>query len=606
MSSSEVRRVAIVGLGPKGLFALERLLAHLGTRESSSPVEVHLFHKEGRFGVSPVYAEDQPDYIILNVAVGEVDAWGADEPPSRGGRGPNFVEWYGRRHLEAAPLTGEEFLGRAQVGHYLAEAFERIARDVPPGTRLVPHRGEVVDLAKEESGFRLHWQDQEGVEQTLVCERVLLTTGHSCRRLGPREREWRTFAGRHEFARFIPFVYPVQRVLAEILPKDRVAIKGLGLTCIDAVLQLTEGRGGRFERDRLGILRYRPSGEEPREIFPFSRTGLPMAPKAADLPDYLRPLTFCSRERLERLRRRGKVSLASVRHLLELEMQRCYYEWAMSGEFAERLAAMEADESAQRALVEAFHRARPDVPPFDPAPILDPAGDERFENGRAYHDFVTRYMGVEIERARRGFAGDGLKSAIDIWFEARYAIGEALAYGGLTPEAHQDLLEDLAPRLKRVVFGPPLINLEKLRALADAGLLDFSAARAPRVFADEEAGVFALENECGDVFQAEVLIDGRYPEMKLTEDATPLYRNLLRRGLVRPFTNQNGDGKSYQPGALDHTDGTQRVIDAEGRAHPNLHVIGIPTEGNLLGNFTIVRGEVSDAWARETVARLAP
>ena len=61
-------------------------------------------------------------------------------------------------------------------------------------------------------------------------------------------------------------------------------MKGIGLTFIDAVLSLTEGRGGTFERMPDGRLSYRASGGEPATILPFSRSGLPMAPKPHDLP----------------------------------------------------------------------------------------------------------------------------------------------------------------------------------------------------------------------------------------------------------------------------------------------------------------------------------
>ena len=63
---------------------------------------------------------------------------------------------------------------------------------------------------------------------------------------------------------------------------------GLGSTFIDAALELTEGRGGAFARNAAGALVYSPSGQEPAKILPFSRTGLPMSPKSANLP-YGRP-----------------------------------------------------------------------------------------------------------------------------------------------------------------------------------------------------------------------------------------------------------------------------------------------------------------------------
>src|SRR5262249_53559242 len=161
----------------------------------------------------------------------------------------------------------------------------------------------------------------------------------------------------------------------------------------------------------------------------------------------------------------------------------------------------------------------------------------------------------------------------------------------------------------RIVFGPPIINIEKLLALVRAGLIDFSVARNPCVLADESAGCFELK--CDEnpkaVMQAEILVDARYPSTNILSDAAPLYRNLQRRGLVRAFENRSlsPDVLGYVPGAIDMTEGSNFVVDAEGVANEDISVIGIPTEGNLIGNKTIARGDYPGTWAAQVVRQLA-
>jgi len=48
----------------------------------------------------------------------------------------------------------------------------------------------------------------------------------------------------------------------------------MGVSAVDQILWLTEGRGGRFEQAADGQLRYTRSGDEPASIVPFSGTGL--------------------------------------------------------------------------------------------------------------------------------------------------------------------------------------------------------------------------------------------------------------------------------------------------------------------------------------------
>ncbi|HEX3581117.1 MAG TPA: FAD/NAD(P)-binding protein [Thermoanaerobaculia bacterium] len=500
--------VAIIGLGPKGLYCLERLCAEYAAYAPDGSLVVHIFDREK---CSPIYDTDQPDHILVNVAVGEIDLWDATDPPPAAGRGPSFMEWYG------APLTGNEYLPRAVVGRYLRDCLHRIIDHAPPGMTIVHHAQEVTDI---ENG-RLE-------PSSIHADKILLATGHQ-RRGADVSSAWPRDSAAdaaHERTRrplpsvFIPFVYPVKEMMRPVPAGSRVAMLGIGLTFIDAVLELTEGRGGRFEAET-----YVRSGGEPAVIYPYSRTGLPMTPKPNALPPP-RPLHFVTDEALAELRRRGPVDFErDVIPLIDRELEG-----------------------------------------FDWRTAINPAVDD-----------VTRYMEEAIASAKREV------TPISLWYEIRTALNNVLSFGGFTPESHRALIDEYFPRFKRVVFGPPVINAEKILALTKAGIIDFRYSRAPRI---------------DDV---DVLIDARFPKTDITTDPSPLYRNLCRRGTIRPF--RNGD---YAPGAIDMTPGTHCVIGADGAVDENIAVIGIPTEGNFVGNLTIGRDPFAARWAREVVLSLRP
>jgi uncharacterized NAD(P)/FAD-binding protein YdhS len=463
--------VAIIGLGPKGLYCLESLCAEFAARPLDGGLTVHIFD---RAECSPVYDTTQPDHILVNVAVGEIDLWE--------GRGPSFMEWYGE------PLTGNEYLPRSVVGRYLRECLQRMLDQAPAGMTIEYHREEVTDI----DGDRL---EPSGIR----ADKILLATGHQ----------------RHES------VYPVTEAMRAVPAGARVAMLGIGLTFIDAVLELTEGRGGRFVDGT-----YVRSGNEPAVIFPYSRTGLPMTPKPVDLPPEPRKLRFVTEEALAELRRRGQVDFErDVVPLIDREF----------GDFEWRAA-------------------------------IDPEVDD-----------ITRYMEDAIASAKREV------SPISLWYEMRIAINSVLRFGGFTPESHRALIEYYFPRFKRVVFGPPVVNAEKILALTKAGVIDFRHSRAARI-----DGV-------------DVCIDARFPKTDITNDPSPLYRNLCRRGTIRRF--RNGD---YAPGAIDMTEGMQCVIGADGEVHENIAVIGIPTEGNSVGNLTIGRDPFAARWASDVIRSFLP
>jgi hypothetical protein len=605
--------VAVIGLGPKGFYCLERLLAEFKARPLEHPLHIHVFNRSINFGASEIYDPALPDYILVNLSVGEVDLWTEEEPPGVAGRGPNFLTWYQEVFHPQKPLRGDEYLSRALVGRYLIEGFQCLLHHLPPDVTVWCHAGEVADIRQLEKGYQLEFAGENGPTEQIPADKILLATGHSRIVPGAEEKRYQAFASGHSNAVFIPFVYPVVETMRQIPAGARVAMRGIGLTFIDAALELTEGRGGRFQRASDGSLFYQASGREPQSIIPFSRTGLPAAPKAYDLPLIDRPLTFFTHSALNDLKKQAgneKLDLErDIWPLFELEMEFQYYLAAMGdGTEKKELESCANNAEGMRRVIESYLCAHPEKQRFDYRTLLDPVGARRFESGEQFASFVECYMEQEIDSARQGLTGCGVKSAAHIWYEIRKTLGSVLQFGGLTPESHRKLIEHYYPRLKRVAFGPALINTEKLLALQRAGLLDFSVARSPRVLTDDDADCFELRCDeiPGAVVQAEILVEARYPSMSVPQDATPLYRNLQRRGMVRAYENQPvaGGSSSYCPGAIDMVQGSRFVIDGKGAVNQDIAVIGIPTEGNLVGNLTVTRDSYASFWAGEVVRQL--
>lgn len=606
--------MAIIGLGPKGLYCLERLLAEYAARRLHQPLAIHVFNGSANFGASPIYDPALPDYILVNLSVGEIDLWSVQDPPSAAGRGANFLAWHQQTFQPPEPLTGEEYLPRAVVGRYLIEGFHRITSHLPNRVTLSCHVGEVMDVRPMEQGYLLDFVDAGGSKQQIPADKVLLATGHSRVMPGTDANFYQSFAKQHTKAVFIPFVYPVVENMAPIPAGSRVAMRGIGLTFIDSVLEITEGRGGRFQRTPDGSLCYQASGKEPRSILPFSRTGLPAAPRAYDLPQVDRPLTFFTHNALAALTARapnGKLDLEDdLLPLLEMEMEFQYYMAEMKDNADRSQLQGCANNTAQmRHFINSYLQGHPGMERFDFRSLLDPVDGCKFNNGPEFSRFVEHHMEQEIAHARRGLADSGIKSAAHIWYEVRKTLGSVLQFGGLKPESQRRLMEYYYPRLKRISFGPPIINIEKLLSLERAGILEFSVARSPVIRPDDSTGCFELmsEKNGGATAQAEVLVDATYPRVNLARDATPLYRNLQDRGLVRPYQNQSvdRDGPSYCPGAIDMIKGFQFVVDKGGVSNPDIAVIGIPTEGNLVGNLTVTQDDYPGSWAAQVIRQFA-
>ncbi|HEX2053882.1 MAG TPA: FAD/NAD(P)-binding protein, partial [Actinomycetota bacterium] len=523
-----------MGLGPKGLYCLERLLAHYYAAPTSRRLHVDVFNRTGLFGASPIYDPELPDYLIVNIKVGEIDIWDSRDPPPVVGDGQSFVAWCSSSSASRQSITGEEYLPRALVGQYLVDAFRLLLSKLPSGVTVACHVGEVVDIEPSGAGYSVIVVSK-GRAQRTAADTIMLATGHSRTRQDGRQRRWSGFSARHPSCAFVPFVYPVEARMAPIPPGSTVACCGLGLTFIDALLELTEGRGGRFLRLDGRSLVYRPSGREPGRILPFSRSGLPMLPKPDDIPTTQHRLRFATAERFERLRRAspgGTLELeGEVWSLCELEMEAGYYRVLMRDKGSLRcLEAAGGDPQAAWDAIDGYLSEHPDDR-LDWEEVLDPVSGWKAGNGPDFDRCINSYLRREIARAHEGEAGSPIKAALAVWYEVRGALGTLLRKGAFTPRAHRTLLREVLPRFKRVAFGPPAGNLEKLLALNDAGIVDFSVARNPAVTLDETAGLYLLSSSrFPGRARAEILVDARYPQVDLANDASPLVRNLLSRG----------------------------------------------------------------------------
>ncbi|MFG2337309.1 FAD/NAD(P)-binding protein [Streptomyces yangpuensis] len=314
-ATREPYRLAVVGGGPRATYALERLSATIDRLGEGHRLEVDLYERTGAFGAGRAHGPDQARTSYLN-RIGAQVGFAADETVTGAGplrppaERPTLHEWCRRRFEETGDpdldLGPEDWPRRYVHGLALRDMFDSYAADLRrhPGAELRLHHAEVVDIAPA-AGDRLEVVTADGARRT--ADEVLLLTGHSYhdpRRSAGSPGAGPAAAGR---TRHVPHPYPLERELdAESCGPDAVVgCAGMGLTAIDTILHLTEGRGGSFHPDGPGLA-YRPSGREPAAVVAFSGSGLftfarPDNHKPADGGgDH--PGTFLTREAVDRLR----------------------------------------------------------------------------------------------------------------------------------------------------------------------------------------------------------------------------------------------------------------------------------------------------------------
>ncbi|GAA3849424.1 FAD/NAD(P)-binding protein [Brevibacterium ammoniilyticum] len=333
--------VAIIGVGPRGLSVLERLVALASARWSPArgPITVHLIDPYPP-GAGIVWRTDQPTSLLMNTTIGEQTifpdascsflgevpdesgessggtgatssrsdspAEATDSPAEATDRergtsgdrsaesggddrspfGPSMAEWY--RARGGTEPVDSTFPSRTLYGEYLRDAYAGIRDAAPDFLDIVEHRTRaesVIDLPAVD----LPGEPAEAVPPQLVrCEdgttiiaaAVVLAVGHIPS--APTEERARLAAyAQRSGGIYIPQSLPAEAPLTEVPPHARVIIRGMGLNYFDVQTLLTIERGGRFDAvgsTDAGAVRYTASGTEP-VLFLGSRRGIPYRSK---------------------------------------------------------------------------------------------------------------------------------------------------------------------------------------------------------------------------------------------------------------------------------------------------------------------------------------
>jgi diaminopimelate decarboxylase len=402
-------QIAIVGCGPKGLYALDSL-CEAARCEPEHRFAVHIFEPSAHLGAGPVYDPRQPEVLLMNFPAGLISAW-------TDGRGPSFLEWAAGG---PSPVDAGDYVPRAHVGRYLFWCFECVVAQAPSNMSLIQHQMRVDAVNRKGGRWRI------SPENTTV-DHVLITTGHQD---GFRYRVADT-------RNHIPSPFPIDQRLTQtaVPPNSTVRCKGFALTFIDTMLALTEGRGGVFTLSATGY-NYTPSGAEPRHIAPFSRSCRPMRAKVeAALFTQPQDDAFWDDRRAE-LSRILNTPDATFNHHI----------WPAYLSFSDQVLGNSSGTSAE------FYAHRSQII-FTPNEIRQ---DLR--------------IGYDIAMGRR--AQDSAWALAEVWRRCYPQLINWISHRDTgADDAHY--FRQIAAEMERLAFGPPAQNIGKLITLEEAGVVSF-------------------------------------------------------------------------------------------------------------------------------------
>jgi FAD-NAD(P)-binding len=578
-------RIAIVGLGPWGVCALERVVT-TARRELRAGVDVAVHVIEPGTPGSGVYDVNQPDYLLLNNPCGELSLYPFEIEDDQPYYGVGLHEWAvarGYRWVDdrcvidstGQPIEAHHFLPRRLMGEYLQWFYRALVASAPPGVHIVHHPTAAIDVVARSNGAEeLHLANGG----TVVVDHVIVTSGHTANQHADDDRR-------------ILNPYPVGSYVDAIPTDATVAVSGMGLVAVDVVTALTIGRGGRFVENGSG-LNYLPSGREPA-LQLFCRSGLPFTAKSVTGKDrsvVYKPV-ICTDAALEALngRSNGRRRHVNVRsELLPLlfgEMHARYYAqvaFQASGTVAdgaavrERLGAAWAEGRFEAEL----ERLAARYGSFD-AQALFFGHQPKYGCSDDYERFVYQELTDDLREAQVPDGASPVKSAGQVFRIFRDKMRTVVEQGGLSLDSYLDFNADICSRIHRLVAGPPALRTRQVLALMDAGMLRMPYGPAPaQGLAVSGADPAAARTRISSTaFEApyredvDIVIRGHLEEPRIAGSASQLLTRLYSRGRVSQF--RYGE---VAVGSVDLTPDSH-PIDVEGRPQPTISMFGVLTEG---------------------------
>ena len=620
-------RIVFVGGGPKTTGLLFALAAHARADRAAFPPVVEIVVIDPfRPGGGRIWRHDQAQVLWMNSLAEDVTIFpdadaSVPHPPITG---PSLAEWAGSRDLThlGAPARGlraGDFAPRRVQAAYLAWAFDRAVESLPDGFTVTTVRGLAVAAeARGEQHLVRYAKNAPGNLATapggvptarrteaVVADVLVLAQGFLEVEPDEQTHTLLSYADEHRLGYVAPG-YTADIDLSNVPAGEDVLVRGMGLALIDAMMLLTESRGGVFEGTPDGSidgpLTYRPSGREPI-LWVGSRRGVPYKSKLGYRPEGLAigPTRWLTEDTVRALvRDDGTVSADDVLFpLLEAELATAHYvelatryagrTTAGEQDFLEHFAAWHSAFAAGDATGAAAKReewvrfAEATVPDpqdrFDLSHLDRPFADALFGSREGFDEAVAAYTRAEIDRAANSrFSQD---SAVFFALVSAYYVTRGLVAAGLFTPADRSRNIDgrLHGLFSYIASGPPPERLENLLALHRAGIVKFLGADV-RVGVDPERPAFVATSAVHpDTVRTQWLIDARLAPVSAARATDPLLRGLVEGGQLL-LEADGGDAAKLI------TDARGRAVAPDGTAHTGLFLVGPSVAASTPEAFT--------------------
>jgi len=510
-----IRKLAIIGVGPRGGYALERLIKELVEQNKLFNIQISLFEATSNFGNGQIYDTKQVLSNWINITERILELEERQRIQNKGlqiNSFPSYHQWIQRDYKSIAKVEFDIYPPRAKVGQYLFKRFQSLIDPLIKSKIVTLHKELVKEIRFIDHEKLELWVDEHSHE---VFDEVLLTIGHQPTKLSKQISDWENYASGHNNLDLFKSAYPVKDYLhsKNLNNESIIAIRGFGLAMIDVARAIAERFGSFVIKDKHNrACAYQIEQEIKTIIIPFSLDGLPPAPK---------PLNAKIDETF-------KVSALSI-SIFEKEIgNKKIQKEAKSPDF----------------LIKSFARIAVDI-------YSDLAKDNKLQvpSNQELEKLICRWLkdqNIEhtlftplkqaAEKSMRDFvamATGYLPPSLDycigqVWRHCQPTIYKALSYNKCSDQVFAEIIK-LDESTKRYSYGPPVESIQQLLALLDAGFLNLDLVDDPDIELANQG--WSLEKLSNQII-ATIMIDSVVDAPKIKSVSSSIVKQLLADDLM--------------------------------------------------------------------------
>lgn len=585
-------KVGIIGAGPRGVLVTSQLFNQYKYHsEQTEPLSITLFDPTGIGG--RVWRTDQSDELIMNSAADQITLFtdASVNMSSKVYDGPSLFEWarsdeanqYLAAHgyspdiiAAAAQLKINGYAPRVLFGAYIKWFYDDLISQQPTEISTSLMKAQVTDLNYDTD----HKPTIKTDDGTYTFDKVVMSLGQQDNYLSDEEQSLATYA-RENALTYIAPTHPGDADLSSIPAGEPAIIRGLGLSFIDYVSELTLGRGGHYMQNEDGSLFYQPSGREPR-IVAGSGRGIPYYPKPINEKGYgeCEVPKFLTKENIQKNSVDGKLPFDRFMDLLLSDLELVFYKLTINDKYPYKSANEFEKEFLsnpdKNSVLKQFGFQEEDA--FEWDYIINPFKDVQAIGTEDYQSILINWLNNEIADSTKGSKTGPLAAARDLLRDFRPTFRQMIVDNCFT---NQDYVEKFWGNLNSVInfliMGPPVVRSEQLSALIRSGVVTILAP-GMQVKGTDGWFVTASPKRNTDKFRSATLVEARVPKADLDITANPVLENLVDTQLARTY-DLPINGKNVGVNAVDVDPDTDQLLDVNGNVQPDIYIWGVPLDG---------------------------